>query len=140
MNVMTKIRKEISVRETQELEPQSLSLSNNTDAIIANNEPDGLVDTVENSNIMQYIPFALARQVLKLDGIVQTGIDTLATVNLSIMASLSAGTVVYDEQDDSSGTVIIIYSAAFFKSGGGKTAGVNVKYLFKKNTKISQSY
>jgi len=130
MNTMTKIRQDMKERETQELELQSQSLSSNTDAIIANNDLTELADTVLNSNITQYIPSALARQVLKLDTIVQTGIDTLVTVNLSVMASLSAGTVVYDEIDDSSGSVIIIYSAAFFKSGGGKTAGVSVNRTY----------
>ena len=125
------LKRKAEVKVAKELESTSTLLSsNNIVNIIANNELNELADAVENSDITQYIPSALARQVLKLDTIVQTGIDTLATVNLSVMASLSAGTVVFDEIDDSSGSVVIVYSAAFFKSGGGKTAGVGVNRAY----------
>jgi len=82
-------------------------------------------------NIIQFLPQALADRVSKLSNIVQTGIDTLVTVNLSTLAALSAGTTVFDKKEHTSGTVIIIYSAAFFNSGGGKTVavGTNRRYF-----------
>ena len=78
----------------------------------------------ENRDITQYMPVELSRHILKLDSIVQTGMDTLATANLSVLASLSGGTIVYDRKSDSAGTPVIIYSAALFRSGGGKTVAI----------------
>jgi len=78
------------------------------------------------TDITSSLPPELASHLSKLDGIVQTGIDTLVTTNLSVLASLSGGTKVYDSRDDGTGTPIIIYSASFFKSGGGKTVSANV--------------
>jgi len=85
------------------------------------------VEISTNTNdITQFLPPELLEQVIKLAGIVQTGIDTLVTVNLSALSALSAGTIVFDKKEHTSGTVIIIYTAGFFKSGGGKTVGVSV--------------
>ncbi len=85
----------------------------------------------EPSDITKFLPEELSQHINKLNNIVQTGIDTLVTTNLSVLASLSSGTILFDKKNDSDGTAIIIYSASFFKSGGGKTVSVavNRKYF-----------
>ncbi len=85
----------------------------------------------KKGDITNYLPPELFNQLDKIDKIIQTDIDTIVTANLSVLASLSSGTTVFDSLEDESGTVIIIYSAGFFKSGGGKTAAVraNQKYF-----------
>jgi len=80
----------------------------------------------EPGDITKFLPEELSQHISKLNNIVQTGIDTLVTTNLSVLASLSSGTILFDKKDDSDGTAIIIYSASFFKSGGGKTVSVTV--------------
>ncbi len=80
----------------------------------------------KGEDITQFLPPELLSQIIKLDGIVQTGLDTLVTVNLSTLAALSSGTILFDKKEDTSGTVIIIYTAAFFNSGGGKTVAVSI--------------
>jgi len=109
-------------KENQTLETndsQKHSQSNTTDSI------------ANKVSITEFMPHELSNHILKLDRIVQTGIDTLATTNLCVLAALSGGTHIFDREDDSAGTPIILYSAGFFKSGGGKTAsvGVNREYF-----------
>lgn len=106
--------------EKKEMSPQNDELSElDTDSI----------DSGEN--ITQFIPPEILSHIMKLAGIVQTGTDTLVTVNLSTLSALSAGTIVFDKKEHTSGTVIIIYTAAFFNSGGGKTVavGTNRRYF-----------
>ena len=93
-----------------------------------NSDTDSIANIVP---IIKFIPPELSQHILKLDSIVQTGIDTLVTTNLSVLAALSGGTHIFDREDDSTGTPIILYSAGFFKSGGGKTVSVGVnRYYF----------
>jgi len=101
-------------------------LSQNNEAVNLDNE-----NTENGKEITQFLPPELLSQIVKLTGIVQTGIDTLITVNLSTLAALSEGTIVFDKKEHTSGTVIIIYTAAFFNSGGGKTVavGTNRRYF-----------
>ena len=112
----TQWAEEVETQENQTLETEdSKEVSDKNNYSIA-----------KNSDIIQFLPPQLSSQVSKLDAIVQTGIDTLVTTNLSVLASLSNGTTVFDKKEDTSGTPIIIYSGGFFKSGGGKTVSVNV--------------
>ena len=104
---------ENQVLQTNDSEETSLK---NIDAEIISNK----------ITITKFMPPELSQHILKLDSIVQTGIDTLATTNLSVLAALSGGTQIFDREDDSTGTPIILYSAGFFKSGGGKTVSVGV--------------
>jgi hypothetical protein len=80
----------------------------------------------DKMRIIKFMPPELSRHIQKLDDIVQTGIDTLATTNLSVLAALSGGTTIFDKKGDSTGTPVILYSASFFKSGGGKTVSASV--------------
>ena len=119
---LTEWNKDIETQENQTLQTDDSSKDssiNNSDSI------------AENVSITNLIPPELSKHIHMLDSIVQTGIDTLVTTNLCVLASLSGGTHVFDRKDDAGGTPIILYSASFFKSGGGKTvsAGINRQYF-----------
>lgn len=104
---------------------QDKSSQKNQDLAITDSQGTNTTNSIsQKSSIIDHIPMELARHLLKIDGIIQTGIDTIVTSNLSTLAALSDGTRVFDREEDTTGTPIILYSAAFFKSGGGKTVSI----------------